>query len=81
MNDKPDLLTVDERAFVKKAGALYSDLCKVVGPSELTRDADLREAVFHVHALQNMVLSQAARRAYPEEFRMLGGTPEWVERQ
>jgi hypothetical protein len=38
-----------------------------------TRDADVREFVAAVHAVQQMVLSQAAARAYPDRYRLLGG--------
>lgn len=65
------LLTEDERLCVKKLGEAWNLLCRVVG-NEATRDPDLSELVVHVHALQNAVLAQAAGRAYPGEFRLLG---------
>lgn len=76
MSDKPtELLTAEEREVVDLAGQLWNKLCKVVGQGK-SRDADLREAVIHVHALQQFVLSQAAARAYPDLYRPLGGWPE-----
>lgn len=67
------LLTDFERAAIRKAGDLWGDLCAVVddGP---TRDADLRELIVHVHAIQHAVMAQAAARAYPNELRRLGST-------
>lgn len=61
-----------ELAFVVDAGKLYTDLCAII-PDGPSRDNDLREACAHVHALQHMVMSQAAARAYPELYRELGG--------
>lgn len=40
-----------------------------VGPS---RDGDLLELAQRVHAIQQMILSQAAARAYPSRYRLLG---------
>jgi hypothetical protein len=65
------LLTEDERLCVKKLGEAWNLLCRIAG-HEATRDPDLNELVVHVHALQNAVLAQAAGRAYPSEFRLLG---------
>lgn len=67
------LLTPLERKVVRDLGLIWNDLCNVVGPDR-TRDADLNELVVHVHALQQAVMSQAAARAYPGEFRALGET-------
>lgn len=74
--DQADLgpaLTSDEIRAVTAAGELWNLLCKVVedGP---TREADLRELIVHVHAIQQAVLSNAAGRVYPELFRRLGTT-------
>jgi hypothetical protein len=46
---------------------------RIVG-RERTRMHDLAEAVHHIHALQHTIMAQAAARAYPERFRLLGGT-------
>ena len=70
-NDPPPLLTPREREAVQKAGDLWGDLCAIVGDGP-TRDADLAELIVHVHAIQHAVMSQAAGRAYPSEFRLLG---------
>lgn len=65
------LLTDRELAAAELAGRLWSELCQVVGPGP-TRGADLGELVVHIHAIQQAVLSQAAARAYPDRFRLLG---------
>jgi hypothetical protein len=70
--DMPALLTVAEVACLKQCAALAGMLLDVVGP-EQTGPQDWRELVFHIHAIQNAVLSQAAARAYPRHFRLLGG--------
>lgn len=65
------LLTDAEMAFIDLMGRAWNDLCAIVddGP---TRDADLAEAIGHVHALQHAVMAQAASRAYPDHLRRLG---------
>lgn len=40
------------------------------GPS---RDGDITELVAHIHPIQHMIMSQVAARAYPQQFRLLGG--------
>lgn len=37
-----------------------------------TREGDCNEFVHHVHNIQRMILKQAAARAYPDRFRLLG---------
>lgn len=39
-----------------------------------TRVGDLSEFVANIHGIQNMILAQAAARAYPDRYRLLGGT-------
>lgn len=69
-----ELLTPAEHAAVAQAAELWKTLCGIVadGPA---RDGDLRELIFHIHAIQRTVLKQAAARAYPELYRLLGGDP------
>jgi len=66
-------LTTDEATAIRQAGDLWGTLCKIVGTGA-TRDADLAELIVHVHAIQQAVMSQAAGRAYPNQYRLLGGT-------
>ena len=67
----PELLTDLEHEAVEMAGRLWNTLCKIVD-QDRTRDGDLKELVLHIHAIQNAVLSQAAARAYPQRYRLLG---------
>jgi hypothetical protein len=70
-----DLLTEDEDTAIQAAGHLWNLLCKIVGDGP-TRGADLNEMVVHVHAVQHFVMAQAAARAYPNRYRLAGGTIE-----
>lgn len=77
-NDDPEpatapLLTDDEHRAVEVLGEVVLLLADIVGANR-TRAADLAEAYHHVHALQNMILAQAAARAYPGRYRLLGNT-------
>lgn len=72
MSDDP-LLTVAERALVQDLGRCYTRLTALV-PEGLTQGADLAEARAAIHVVQRMILAQAAARAYPAEFRLLGTT-------
>lgn len=66
-----ELLTEDEHRAVELAGELYGLLCSIVGDGP-TRDQDLRELIGPVHEIQRAVLKQAAARAYPDRYRLLG---------
>jgi len=68
-----EMLTDDERKAIQMTAELWNQLCRIVGDGR-TRDADLTELCTHIHAIQHAVMSQAAARAYPEKFRLLGGT-------
>lgn len=68
-----ELLTADEHRAIQMAGDLWRQLCLVVGQGR-TRDSDLRKLVIHVHAIQHAVMAQAAARAYPEQYRLAGGS-------
>ena len=77
----PDpLLTDEEHAIIDGLGDLANRIRLVIikavtdddgggGPA----DDDYTEAVHHIHALQNMILAQAAAREYPFRYRLLGG--------
>lgn len=66
-----DLLTDEERQIVRDLGAIWGRITAIVGDGP-TRAADLHEIVAHIHALQHMIMSNAAARAFPTEFRLLG---------
>ena len=67
------LLTGDEHRALTLLARFVAVLVDIVGP-DTTRRADMAEACLHVHALQNMILAQAAARSYPGMFRRLGHT-------
>jgi DNA-binding CsgD family transcriptional regulator len=65
-------LTGAERRAVRLAGELYTLIASEIAGDGATREDDLAELRYHVHAIQNAVKAQAAARLYPLEFRMLG---------
>ena len=67
------LLTDLEHATIDSLADLHRDMSLIIGnPGSPISDADRAEMVLHIHALQNMILAQAAARAYPEQYRLLG---------
>jgi hypothetical protein len=68
------LLTAAERNLIRALGLAYRQFEELAGHSPLTRDDDLAEVRLHVHALQRMIMAQAAARAFPGELRALGLT-------
>lgn len=67
-----ELLTEGEHKALYLIGQAWNAISHDVIADGPTRDADCREVIVHVHALQAMVMSQAAARAYPGKFRLLG---------
>jgi hypothetical protein len=67
-----NLLTGAEREAVRLAGLLYTLIEEHIVADGPTRDDDLAELRAAVHVIQRAMLAQAAGRAYPEEFRLLG---------
>jgi hypothetical protein len=70
-----ELLTQEEHDVVQLAGELWGEICRVI-PDGPTREADLRELIIHIHAIQHAVMANAAARAYPDAYRPLGLTIE-----
>jgi hypothetical protein len=66
-----DLLTNEELALVEDLGRIVERFGRVIGQGH-ARDSDVGDAMFHILALQRMVLAQAAARAYPMDFRLMG---------
>lgn len=69
----PGLLTPEEHHAMRLTADLHRAICGIAGDAG-TRDNDLHESVLHIHALQNMILAQAAGRAYPDRYRLMGET-------
>lgn len=68
-----ELLTDLEHELLAQFGKTWILIVEVVGDGP-TRDADLAEVAYHIHALQHFVMAQAAGRAYPTEYRLAGRT-------
>jgi hypothetical protein len=68
--DIEKLLTQEEHHAVDLCAQLAQSFIKILGNNQ--DSDDYKEAEFSIHALQNMVLSQAAARAYPDLYRQLG---------
>jgi hypothetical protein len=71
--DEDGLLTPTEHTAIRLAGELWNAVCDATGHGP-TRSADLWEVASHIHAIQNAVMANAAARAYPGEYRLLGGS-------
>jgi hypothetical protein len=66
-------LTDEEHDAVTAAGRVMTQVVDVCGDSAQTRDIDLTEIQSFVHGIQNAILAQAAARAYPDRYRLMGG--------
>lgn len=66
------LMTGAEHAAMEMAAALYNQIALQVIGRGSSRDGDLNELAMHIHGIQNMVLAQAAARAYPGRYRLMG---------
>lgn len=71
--DRLGLMTAAEHRAVRLAGELASLISTVIITPGPSADGDRREVALHAHAIQNMVLAQAAARAYPNRYRLMGG--------
>lgn len=69
-----DLLTPDEHRAMDLTAQLADALAVIVGDGP-TRAHDLNELAGYVHLIQHAILAQAAARAYPDRYRLLGGPP------
>lgn len=69
-----ELLTMAEHRAMVLTSELWQALGIVVGCGS-SRQADLDELASHLHAIQTAVLAQAAGRAFPDLYRLLGEAP------
>lgn len=69
------LLTDSEQAALDLAAQLWNTLSGEIIGDGPSGHGDRVEIVAHIHAIQHAVMAQAAARAYPERFRLLGGWP------
>ena len=68
----PDGLTDAELRAMDITVELVNVVCGEVIGRGVTRDHDVAEFVDKVHQIQALILSQAAGRAHPDRFRLLG---------
>ncbi len=66
-----DLLTDDERKALRLSGKLVGLLHGIIGDGMQSAN-DWAEMAGHIHVIQRAIGAQAAARAYPGEFRLLG---------
>ncbi len=66
-----ELLTVDELDFLELVGQLAPIANRIVGHGPGS-DADRGEISHRIHILQEWAMAQAAGRAYPGRFRVMG---------
>lgn len=73
MTDKPNLqlLTNEELGVLAITADLANRIVRVIGDGPQASN-DWNEAAVHIHSLQHMIMAQAAARAYPDTFRLLG---------
>lgn len=67
-----ELLTDAEQRAMDLTADLMKLLSSKIISSGPTRSQDLNEAALRIHAIQHMIMSQAAARAYPDTYRLLG---------
>lgn len=70
---QPELLTEAEHRAIELTAELWNLLVQEVLGMEASRDGDTAELCVHIHGIQRAVLAQAAARAYPGKYRLLGG--------
>jgi hypothetical protein len=67
-----ELLTADEHRAMELTAELVNLMARAVISYGDSRHGDIQELVEHIHGIQNMILAQAAARAYPDRYRLLG---------
>lgn len=70
-----DPLTADEHEAMRLSGDLAGLLRRIIGKGNQA-EHDWAEAAARIHAVQHMILAQAAARSYPGLYRPLGGWPD-----
>lgn len=70
----PDLMTEAEHRAMELTVELTNVVCQEVIGDGASRSGDVREFVAAVHVIQRMIKGQAAGRAYPDRYRLLGRT-------
>jgi len=68
----PGLLTEAEHRAMDLTVELVNLIAGEIVGHGRTRESDLNELVRDIHAVQRTILKQAAARAYPDRYRLLG---------
>jgi hypothetical protein len=66
-----ELLTEQEHAVLSTLADAWNLFQKILADGD-TRSEDQVEFMIHLHVCQRMVMGQAAARAYPHRYRLLG---------
>lgn len=69
---KTPMLTSKEHRIIEILAELANDFSDIMGNHQGACEVDMREVGMHIHALQEKVMAQAASRAYPNLYRLLG---------
>lgn len=77
--DVSEHLTADEHEAVYLLGQAAGVIRRIIGDGP-TAAHDWVEAAGRIHDLQHMVMSQAAARAYPDMYRLLGRSLRGADR-
>ena len=72
MTTPGELLTPDEHLAMETSAELANLVRKIIGDGP-EADLDWAEAMYRIHAVEQMILAQAAARAFPDLYRPLGG--------
>lgn len=67
-----ELLNEAEKQIVADLADISSRMANVIIAQGPNFAPDWNEAALHIHGIQNMILKQAAARAYPDVYRLLG---------
>lgn len=72
MTDPAELLTEAEHRAMDLTVQLVNLMASEVIADGRGRTGDINEVVQAIHVIQRMVMGQAAARAYPDRYRLLG---------
>ena len=71
-------LTAAELRAMNLTVELTNLVCQSVIADGSGRGGDVNEFVGMIHAIQHIIMAQAAARAHPDLFRLLGTAGEWA---
>lgn len=69
--DDKQFLTSAEQEVLEITGDLTNKICDIIGNGPQS-SYDKNEIISHIHAIQRTIMAQAAARAYPNKYRLLG---------